>query len=412
MTATNALSVAILKRRYADGKVPRACFEDFPAYASCQKKEDFVGDDYALPLVTENPQGVGTTISNAQTAAAQSTFNRFLLTRCEYFGVARIKGQALRTATRKGDGALVDLWTNEMDGITASVMKMLEIFFFGTGNGVLGTIASGVTGATVTLTVAEDVNNFDLGMVVRLVSTTTLSPTVRANTATITGIDRAAGTLTIAAAWDATITSATNGDSIVRAGDQAISGAASVPIGLRSWLAGGTSPAALFGLTRSTDPVRLASQSFDATGIPMESAVIDLESLITIQGKTSKKKLWTNPRDVRQMKKSLGGKVTYPRSNVSSSVAGVSFSAIQFEGDYSTIDLMTSPFCPKNNAFLKDMSTFAMYSAGAAPMTLDFDGPEFLRVSTDDAYEVRVGLYGQYGERAPVMSARMTNWGA
>jgi hypothetical protein len=144
----------------------------------------------------------------------------------------------------------------------------------------------------------------------------------------------------------------------------------------------------------------------------MENAVIDLESLITIQGKSSKKVLWCNPRDVRKMKKSLGGKVQYPREKVGSTVAGVSFDSIQFEGDYSTISLMTSPFCPLNNAFLKDLSTFALYSAGPAPQPLDFDKSDFLRVATDDAYELRIGLYGDYGEQAPVMSDRMTNWGA
>lgn len=412
MTATNALSTAILKRRYAGGRVPRANFTEFPAVATVQKKEDFVGEDYVLPLITENPQGVGPSIQAAQGSAAQSTFNRFLLTRVEYFGVARIKGQALRTATTKGDGALVDLWKNETDGITQSFLKMLEIFFFGTGNGVLGTISTGVTGTQVTLTVAEDINNFDLGMKVKLVSDTTLSPTTRSGEATITAIDRNAGTLSIAANWNVTITGATNGDSIVRSGDQASGGNATVPAGLRQWLIGGTSPGTWKSLSRNSDPVRLASQTFDATGLPMENAVIDLESLITIQGKSSKKVLWCNPRDVRQMKKSLGGKVQYPREKVGSTVAGVSFDAIQFEGDYSTISLMTSPFCPRNNAFLKDMSTFALYSAGPSPQPLDFDKSDFLRVATDDAYEVRIGMYGDYGEQAPVMSDRMTGWGS
>jgi hypothetical protein len=59
-----------------------------------------------------------------------------------------------------------------------------------------------------------------------------------------------------------------------------------------------------------------------------------------------------------------------------------------------------------------DPETVAQYSAGAYPMVLDFDGPEFLRVSTDDAYEVRVGGYEQFGVDAPVKSARMTGWGA
>lgn len=412
MTATNALSVAILKRRYASGRVPKLNFTEFPAVSTVEKKENFDGDDYAIPVQTENPQGVGPTIATAQGSAAQGTYSRFLLSRKEYFGVARIKGQALRTATTKGDAALVDLWKNETDGITQTVLKQLEIQFFGTGNGVLGTVSTGVTGVAVTLTVAEDVNNFDIGMKVKLVSDTTLSPIVRSGEGTITAIDRSAGTLTLAAAWDATITGATNGDSIVRTGEQAASATPTVLSGLRKWLEGGTSPGTHAGLSRNADPVRLASQAFDQTGLSMSQSIIDLESLVTIQGHSTKKVLWANPRDIRQVKKTQDGKVTFPRTEMKSTIAGISFKAVEWEGDNGTISIMTSPFCPRQNNFLKDMSTFALYSAGPAPQPLDFDKSDFLRVATDDAYEVRIGLYGDYGESAPVKSIRGTNWGA
>lgn len=412
MTATNALSVAILRRRYATGKVPKANFTDFPFVSMVEKKEDFVGDDYSIPIQTENPQGVGTSIQQAQGSAAQGNYVRFLLTRVEYFGVARIKGQALRTATLKGDGAVVDLWKNETDGITQTFLKQLEIMGFGTGNGVLGTIASGTTGATVTLTTVEDVSNFDVGMKVRAVSDTTLSPTLRSGEATITTIDRANGTLTLLAGnWNSIITSIANGDSLVRSGDQAAGGVPAVPSGLRQWLIGGATPGTLKSLNRNQDPVRLASQSLDMTGLPMADSIVDLESLISMQGKLSKKVLWAHPRDFRQVKKSQMGKATFPRQDMKSTIASISFSAVQWEGDAGTIPMMLSPFVPRNNVVLKDMSTFALYSAGPAPQPLDYDKSDFLRVATDDAYEVRIGMYGDYGDNSPVQSARGTNWG-
>lgn len=415
MSASNAGSLAILKRRFPGGEVPRANYQEFPAVSLCEKYDDFDGDDYVVPIITENPQGVGTTVQKAQEALAQSTFTRFLLTRTEYFGVARIKGQALKTATKKGGGALVDLWVNEMDGITQTVLKMLEIFFFGTGNAVLGTIASGNSTVTITLTVAEDIANFDLGGRYGGVTDTTLSPTIRSGSAVATGIDRAAGTLTAAAAWNSTITSLANGDSLVRAGtsgtDGSVAGTAQVPMGMRQWLIGGTTPGTIYSLNRNSDPVRLASQTFDMTGLSQELSIIDLESLISFQGKMTKRVLMVNPRDLRQLKKSLSGKVTYPRATINSTVAGISFSVLQFEGDGGTISIVTSPFCPKGNVFMLDMSTIGLYSSGGFPMLLDFDKAEFLRVATDDSYEVRVGGYGAYGCRGPSASARGTNWG-
>jgi hypothetical protein len=221
----------------------------------------------------------------------------------------------------------------------------------------------------------------------------------------ITAINRSAGTVTVSGA----VAGGTNGDSIVRAGDAAVGGAATVLTGWRQWLVGGSTPGTFNGVTRNDDPVRYASQALDATGLPMAEAVTDLESLVTNQGKTPKKKLVVQPRDFRQVRKTLFGK-----SNVMGGQGGtptIGFRDAKWDGDGGVIDVLQSPFCPKTNAFLKDMSTFKLYSAGPAPMLLDFDKLDMIRMATDDAYETRFGVYGEFGESSPVSSARMTNWG-
>lgn len=408
MTALLSASTAILKTRYPDGRLPKAQFQKFPLVATVQKKEDFDGENKVIALQTENPQGSSADFATALGSLAQGTYKKFTVTRVEHFGVARIKGQALKAA-QKSTGSLVDLWRNETDGISATEMKMLEIYAFGNGSGVLGTATYSTT--TATLTTTTDIVNFDLGMRVNAVSDSTLSPTVRTGTATISSIDRSAGTLTTSSNWSAQITGITNGDYLVRAGDAASGGTATVITGMASWLVGGSSPGSLFGLTRSTDPVRLASQLYNATGVPMEDAVIEAESLVTIQGQGTPKRLWCNPRDIAQLKKSLGGKVTYPRSEVKGT-AGVSFSAIEFAGDNGNIEIMTSPFCPRNAAFLISPETFSLDSLGPAPHMLDYDGPNFLRVASDDAYEVRFGFYGNMVCSMPVASIRISNFGA
>lgn len=408
MTATNALSNAILKRRYQAG-VSQAQFNKFPVINEITKKTDFNGDDYAISIETESPQGLGVDIPAAQAAAAQSKFYRALITRKEYYGLVRIKGQALRTATMKGDGALVDLWQHELDGIEKSVLKHLEVLSMGTGNGVLGTISSGQTGTQITLTVAEDVNNFAVGMRVQLVSDTTLSPTVRSGVGTISAVDRANGRLSLVAAWDATITGASAGDSIVRAGDAASGGENTVPAGMRKWLEGGSSPGTWKGLARDEDPVRLASQVLDMTGLPMAEAIIDLESLIQIQGHEPKLRLICNPRDFRQVKKTLYGKVAFTSGGGTPTIG---FDGADWQGNNGKIAVLQSPLCPKSNVFLKNTSRFALYSAGPAPMPMNFGKENMITLATDDAAESRIGLYGEFGESAPVESARGTGWGA
>ena len=48
---------------------------------------------------------------------------------------------------------------------------------------------------------------------------------------------------------------------------------------------------------------------------------------------------------------------------------------------------------------------------GPAPQILDFDSNEFLRVTNDDSYEVRVGYYGNYSNAAPAFWNNISNFG-
>ncbi len=408
MTATNALSDAVLKRRYQSG-VSAAQFAKFAVINEVDKKTDWKGGDYAIAIETEGPQGQGPDIPAAQAAAAQSKFYRAVVTRKEYYGLVRIKGQALRTATMNGDAALVDLWSHELDGIEKTVLKYLECLAMGAGNGVLATIASGQTTTQVTLSVAEDVANLSVGMRVQLVSSTTLSPTVRTGTGTITALDRANGKATLAAAWDVTFTGASAGDSIIVAGTAAVAGENTVPAGMRKWLEGGTSPGTWKGLTRDDDPVRLASQVLDMTGLPMAEAIIDLESLIQIQGHEPKLRLICNPRDMRQVKKTLYGKVAFAGGGGTPTIG---FEGANWQGNNGKIPVLESPFCPKNNVFLKRMDKFSLISCGPAPMPMNFGKENMITLATDDAAEARIGLYGEFAESAMVESARGTGWGS
>lgn len=408
MTATNALSEAVLKRRYQSG-VTQAQFSKFAVFNEINKKTDWTGGDYAFTIETESPQGQGPNIPAAQAAAAQSKFYRAVITRKEYYGLVRIKGQALRTATQKGDGALVDLWTHELDGIEMTVLKYLEGLAMGAGNGVLATIASGSTTTQVTFTVAEDVANLSVGMPVQLVSNTTLSPVVRGGTGVITALDRSAGKATLAAAWDVTFAGATDGDSIIIAGTAAVGAENTVPVGWLKWLEGGSSPGTFKGLTRDDDPVRLASQTLDMTGLPMAESIIDLESLIQTQGHEPKLKLICHPRDMRRVKQTLFGKVAFSSGGGTPTIG---FSDAEWQGNNGKIGVLTSPFCKRYGVTLKRMDKFCFHTAGPSLMPMHFGTEKMITLATDDAAESRIGFYGEFGESAPVESARGTGWGS
>ncbi len=415
MTATIAASAAVLKTKYPDGKLPQSQFKQAPFTATIPKKENFGGNNKVIALQTENPQGSSADFPTALGSLAQGTYKNFLLTRVQHFGVARITGQAMKAA--EGDAnALVDLWKNETDGISTTELLNIEIYALGNGTGVLGTIASGTTGTAVTLSPVSDVVKFSIGMRVQAVSSaTSLSPTLRGGYVIISAIDRVAGTLTTTSGnWNdaGNIPGIGSTDSLVRMGDNATAGTSAVVTGVGQYIVGGTTPGTLFALNRNTDPTRLAGNAYDATTVPYSDAIIEAESLRNLQYKGGELVMWANPRDIAQWKKQLSGKETFPRTEMKSTLANVSFSAIEFAGDNGPIKIMTTPFLARNTAYLLEMDSFALETIGPAPQMLNYDGPNFLRVANDDAYEVRFGFYGNISCNKPVASIKITNFGA
>ncbi len=418
MTATLAASTAILKVRYPDGKLPKPLYLNFKATSMVKKRTDFTGDYRVVALQNENPQGSGTSVPAAQNALQQSAYNRFQVTRVEHFGIARIKGQALKAA--EGDaGALTDLWDNETKSIARVELMNHEIYTFGAGNGVLGTVGSYTAGTTsFTLAVPSDAAKFALGMTIQAATgtSTSLSLTLVGGGASgkISGIDRVNGIITATSNWDTLIPGFAATNLLGRASDLATAGIPSVIMGMGGWIVGGTSPGTLYGLNRNVDPVRLAGQLYPANSVPLEEAVQEASALAAQQGGIAPKTLWCHVRDFANLKKSLGTKVTYPKTSVKGSgdMAGVGFSGVEIEGDSDTITLMTSPFIARNQAFLVDWDSFTLDSAGAAPFLANFDGVPFLRLNNDDAYEVRFASYAAMYTNNPVSCVQLTGFGA
>lgn len=409
MTLTLSASEAFLKRKYPGGRPPSLQFSRFPMVASVSKEESWDGDDRVIAMNLEDPQGVGADFAAALGSIQAGSYQRMLPERVEYFGIARVRGHALRAA--KTPGALMNIWQNETDGVMRVVMMMLEIQAFGNGSGVLG--AATFSSTTATLSTTSDSVNFCSGMRVGAVSDATLTPTARTGYNKITNVDRSAGTLTGQTAWTTAITGLTNGDYLLRAGDSAGgSGNTGVPIGLQQYVVGGSSPGTLWGYDRTNnDPLRSAGQNYNATGQTYNDAIVEAEALLQQQGYEAGMEAWFHPRDQANWKKTLDGKVIYTRKEVKAT-AGVSFSSIEYDGDGGVTRFRTSPWCPRNQVFWGMRDEFKLASCGPAPQLLDFDNNKMLRVATDDAYEARFGLYGNFIHDAPGHWIRITNFGA
>lgn len=408
MTATLAGSQAALKVLYPEGELPKSINEMFVLHKRLKKDKDFVGELAYVPLQNANPQGSSADLATAQASIYQGNYLRFALTRVSHYGVARITGEAAEAAV-KSDGAMVDLWDNETRGVATTEMSVMATYLYGNGDATLGTMggSGSVNSTTITMAAGTNMNYFELNMTIKAVSAVGLSPTVRSGTARITGIDRKNRILTFGSVLDGQLGSVANTDYFVRAGDQAGS-SPTVITGLAGYVVGGSSPGTLFGLNRNTDPVRLAGQNIDYTGVAPEDAVVDASAQAGFQGIGYPNVLVCNNIEAATMKKSLAGKTVYNRPGSTDGV--YSFSDVSIEGENGRIEVLADPFCPRNTAYLLKLDQFSLFSLKAAPHLADFDGIKFLRRPDADAYEVRFVFYGNLKCKNPGPHVKLSNF--
>jgi hypothetical protein len=408
VTATLSTAQYLLKRRYDDGRFPKTQIQKFECFDAMPKDENWDGDDFASAFQLEGPQGVGASFSLAQSAISAGTYRRFLPTRIEYFGLCRVRGHAYRAA-QKSSGSFVNLWVNEMEGCEEAILKMLEIYMFGNGSASLGAATFSTT--TATLSTIQQIVNFDLGGTYGGQSDGTLTATLRSGSIKVTGIDHGAGTLTAATNWTTTVVGLQNSDHLTRYADQAVANTAVVPIGLTSWVVGGSSPGSLWGYNRNEAPLRTAGQNYNATGVTYNDAVNNAEALLGNQGYSMGRRLVTHPQMFADWKKTTDGKVIYQRGGGSGGLT-VGTSDVGYDGIAGYVSVKTSPFATYNGAYIGNWQNFRCASLGPAPHLARDDNQEVLRVANDDAIEARYRMFGNFLLKSPNEWIRITNFGA
>ena len=172
------------------------------------------------------------------------------------------------------------------------------------------------------------------------------------------------------------------------------------------------SSAALFGLTRTSDPVKFGGQSVSVSGLSMEEVGPHVATKLQQQGAMPPDLLILNPKEGDKMRKALIAKSSYNRAEVKSAVAGISFKGFEIEGPQGTITVLEDITRPVGTGLMTRKGAWKLHTLGACPQILDFDTQEFLRVATDDAYEIRIGMYGNMWTDRPVDSAVLTSVGA
>jgi len=386
---------AALKQHYTNERIENMVYKDNPFLAMVAKYEDFGGENLKLPIKYGIPQGRSATFADAQANKTNTQLKAFLLTRVSDYSLASIQNETIE-ASKGNANAFMEAATVEIDGAIESATRSLAIACYGDGSGAIGQVLATTSSvATFTLKQIDDVTNFEVGMQLKLNATKTGSSGTLSTAVTVDGINRDTGVITLSAA-----ASLTADHFIYQEGDYD----AKIK-GLNAWVPSSApgSTDSFFGVNRSSDATRLGGIRFDGSSLPIEEALIGGASRVAREG-GKPDVCFMNYSNFADLEKALGSKVSYVDVKASPEIG---FRGILIHGPRGPIKVIPDQNCPKNVAFMLQMDVWKLYSLGKAPKILDSDGLKFLRDSSADSVEVRVGYYAQLGCRGPGYNVRI-----
>ena len=386
---------AALKQHYTNERIENMVYKDNPFLAMVAKYEDFGGENLKLPIKFGIPQGRSATFSDAQANKTNTQLKAFLLTRQADYSLASIANETIE-ASKGNANAFMEAATVEIDGAIESATRSLAIACFGDGSGAIGQVLATTSSvATFTLKQIDDVTNFEVGMQLKLNATKTGSSGTLSTAVTVDGINRDTGVITLSAS-----ASLTADHFIYQEGDYD----AKIK-GLNAWVPSSApgSTDSFFGVNRSSDATRLGGIRFDGSSLPIEEALIGGASRVAREG-GKPDVCFMNYSNFADLEKALGSKVSYVDVKASPEIG---FRGILVHGPRGPIKVIPDQNCPKDVAFMLQMDVWKLYSLGKAPKILDSDGLKFLRDSSADSVEVRVGYYAQLGCRGPGYNVRI-----
>ena len=401
-----------LKEHYKPLRVQNMVYQDNPLLAMMPKYTKFGGENMPIPLLYSNPQRRSADFTIGKAVNDTSALKQFVLTRVKDYSFASITGESIK-ATERDTDAFLRYASMEIDGALHSLTRSLAIGMYRDGTGSLATVSGqdasgtdpGGSSATIYVANAEDITNFEVGMTIQFYANSSGKPTgsARAGGAyTISAIDRSAANPFITFSGNVHVDVA-NGDHLVQNGDlnAKISG-------LEAWV---PTPAVvtagipnLFSAVRTTDVTRLGGNRFDGSALPIEEALIGAAAQVSREGGRPDV-CFVDFATFSNLEKALGSKVVYGEAKARD--VDIGFAAISLRGPRGTIKVVPDQNCQQNVAWMLQLDTWSLNTLGEAPMFLDLDNNRMLRESDADAYEVRLGYYGNVACNAPGYNCRV-----
>lgn len=205
-----------LKEKYVQNYVNMLMWKDFTLLGMIKKNPDAEGKYTAVPATYAGGHGIATTVAQAQTNNSPTKGVEFLVPCAEMYAVLQIKDKALKQS-KSDKGSFVRGIDHEVKGILRNFGAATSVQLWGDGGTPVGRRSSASTNV-ITLTNADDVNNFFVGMPISASSATgaSTSDTLRTGSTTVASVQREAGTVTLTSA--AAITNFADNDYLFHTG--------------------------------------------------------------------------------------------------------------------------------------------------------------------------------------------------
>ncbi len=412
--ATSSNQIAALKELYTDDKeyMKDLVYKENPFLALVPKNESpdgFAGKYIPVPLEYGTPQGRSHTFATAQSNQTATSLVSFFVYVIEDYQLVTITN-LLMEQTKNNAGAFVDAAKLQVDGGFRNLTNNIAFELFGSGTATRGRIAAAGYSftnptATITLSNANQIVNFEVGMTLR--ASATDGGAVSDDTGVIASVNRSTGVMTLTMSDSSPDSEWANSAYLTVDGDLPTAGATGTGSyealsGLAAWIPT-TSPASndnFWGVNRSADPTRLAGCRYDATSYTIEEGMTNALAFLNREG--GKPDLCVMDfASYAALVNSLGAKVQYVQ--VKHDEVEVAFEGITFQSAYGRVTVLADRSCPPQTAYLLTMSTWKLRSLGKVPhiLTYGMEGLEGLRVSNSDALEIRIGYYGNLICSAP-----------
>lgn len=385
-----------LKKLYRPEVVESKVYENNPTFSRIKKIGDWEGDGTLNIAVEVNyGQGVGATIALAKANRTADGFERFAVPQVDAYAIGSIDGKLIRNAkSGKGSQAAPALQRSR-DNNLKTFKRYFQHSLWGNGGGALAQVGSVVSATVIALLEPNDIVWFEKGMIVQFSTADGTSGAVKANSFTVSAVNRDLGRLT----FTANVNGGGGDDPAVSDFMFRNGSFGTVFAGIPVYVPKTAAEAATtkYGCVRATDVTRLSGLRHEtAQGSTIIECVLLALARCAREGVTPDM-CPMHPDDLQAMVLGAQGQVMYSRNGVAGKLevgfGGESIKVVSPTG--LAVEVYPDAGVKRGDGWLLTMSAWEYHYAGNGfPELLQDDGVPMLRESDDDTYTWRLGAIG------------------